>query len=278
RRQLQFLTILTLFVPLPLFASAWQAALGTGGWLPVAFWRTPPPPDDPDLTPAGLFWKPWAQGLGAAIWVHAVAGLPWVILLVGQGLCWVERELEEDALTAAGPWRVLWAVTLRRSRLAIAAAGLWIGLLAATEITVTDMMQVRTFAEEVYYQFVVGDDAGVARALAVSVPLLVLIGALVIVTGRRWDRAVPPPATLSVQPRLFPVGRWRWPLLVGALLVVGLLIAVPLVSLVWKAGLAGRPPTWHVSVVLSNLEKVRRTSGVMIAESLAVAAGTGTVA
>src|SRR5438132_6487418 len=56
RRCLRFLTLLTLFIPLPLFASAWQAALGTGGWLPVAVWSTPPL-GDPDLSPSGSFGK-----------------------------------------------------------------------------------------------------------------------------------------------------------------------------------------------------------------------------
>src|SRR5262245_26838136 len=107
------LLLLILFVPLPLFASAWQAALGTGGWLPSGWWSTQPwptlpasgmPPADAGSVGPGAgaevrpLWKPWAQGLGAAIWVHAVAALPWVVLIVGQGMRWVERELEEDAL------------------------------------------------------------------------------------------------------------------------------------------------------------------------------------
>jgi iron(III) transport system permease protein len=106
RHLLRSVTILALFVPLPLFATAWQATLGTGGWLPVTFWTTLPP-DDPDIAATGIAWKPWTQGLLPAIWIHVVAALPWVIWIVGQGLCWVERELEEEALLAAGAWHVL---------------------------------------------------------------------------------------------------------------------------------------------------------------------------
>jgi len=157
RRGLRFLTLITLFIPLPLFTSAWQAALGTGGWLPLTMWNNEPgarpegqAKTDFTAAPRPSVWQPWAHGVGTAMWVHAVAGLPWGIVLVGQALCWVERELEEDALTVVGPWQVLWKVTLPRCRAALFAAGLWIALFATTEITVTDMMQVRTFAEEVY--------------------------------------------------------------------------------------------------------------------------------
>jgi iron(III) transport system permease protein len=97
----------------------------------------------------GLTWKPWDVGLPAAAWIHGIAAVPWVILLVGLGLRAVDPELEEDALTATGPWRVLRLVTLPNVRLAVVVASLWVVLQAATEITITDMLQVRTFAEEV---------------------------------------------------------------------------------------------------------------------------------
>jgi len=93
RRGFRLLIILTLFVPLPLFASGWQAALGSKGLFSGLMDTTGP-------------WRPWDQGMRTAIWIHAVAGLPWVVWIVGRGLCWVEPELEEDALTAASPWRV----------------------------------------------------------------------------------------------------------------------------------------------------------------------------
>lgn len=275
RRALRFLTFLTLFIPLPLFASAWQAALGTGGWLPVALWSTPAPETTPD--PDAIPWKPWAQGLAAAIWVHGVAALPWVIVLVGQGLCWVERELEEDALTVAGPVRMLWAVTLRRARAAVAAAAVWVALLAATEITVTDMMQVRTFAEEVYTQFVLGDRAALARAVAAAVPSVLLAWGIVVVAAGRWERTLPPRAVLDTSPLLLMLGWRRWPLLVLILAVIGILAGVPVASLVWKAGVAGSPQTWSASVAVQAVASAFRVRGLLLVESLGVALAAGVV-
>src|SRR5262249_33653142 len=87
RRFIRSLLAVALFVPLPLFALAWQSA-GGGGW------------------------RPWTQGLLPAAVVHAAAALPWVVSLVGLGLSRVEPELEEDALTATSAPRVLWPVAM----------------------------------------------------------------------------------------------------------------------------------------------------------------------
>jgi iron(III) transport system permease protein len=276
-RLLRFVTVLTLFIPLPLFASAWQAALGSDGLMSLATWSTSPQ-DDPDISPSGLAWKPWAIGLGAAIWVHAVAGLPWVVWLVGQGLRWVERELEEDALTLAGPAWVLWHVTLRRSLAAIGAAALWVALQTATEITVTDMMQVRTFAEEVYNQFTRRAREQVPAVVAVAAPSVLLTWLLVMAATRRWDRNLPPLTTLTAGPRLFPLGKLRWPCLAVVLAVAGVLAGVPLIGLFWKAGLAGSPETWSLDTVIGSLDKAGRVRGRLVAESLALALAAGGVA
>jgi iron(III) transport system permease protein len=274
RRFWWLLTVLTLFVPLPLFASAWQAALGAGGWLPVALWSRVVA-GDPDISSTGFVWKPWAQGLGAAIWVHAMAALPWVILIVGQGLTWVERELEEDALTAAGPWRVFWRVTLPRSRAAIGAAALWVVLPIATEITVTDVMQVRTFAEEVYTQLVVGDRAALMRSVAVALPGVVLTGLLLVAMARRLERTLPALESRSLEPLRFPLRRARWPLLAVVLLVVVVLAGVPLASLVWKAGLRGNPLAWSAPTAWSHGARVLHRRGRLLANSLELAALAG---
>lgn len=285
RHALRFLTVLTLFVPLPLIASAWQAALGTGGWLAMPFWSTPPP-GDPDLSPSGIAWKPWAQGLGAAIWIHAVAGLPWVVWMVGQGLSWVERELEEDALLLMNPLRVLVHVTLPRCRAAIFAAGLWVALQTATEITVTDMMQVRTFAEEVYTQFTRPDPEPaatrggdvLARAVAVNLPPALLTMLLVGWAAGRWEKTLPPLENREQPLCLFYLGRTRDGWLTAVLLAVGFLAGIPVASLVWKAGLGGRPETWSAPMLGLQLLRVPAVHGRMLVESFSVAAVTGAMA
>ncbi|OAI55111.1 hypothetical protein AYO44_02940 [Planctomycetaceae bacterium SCGC AG-212-F19] len=272
RRVFRFLTVLTLFVPLPLLTSAWQAALGAGGWLPALGLRAVP------SSAPGAGWQPWTQGLAPAIWVHALAGLPWVVWLVGQGLCWVERELEEEALLAAPPWRVLWRVTLPRCRGAIAAAALVVAIQTATEITVSDMMGVRTFAEEVYLQFLIEGGAVLARAAAVCLPQLVVVVVLVIGVAGRWERTLPALEQVAPPICLFPLGMARWPLFVLVLLTVEIFAGVPVLALFWKAGLGGSPETWSADRLASQLAGVAAGKSGLIAENLLLVACAGLMA
>ena len=145
RRVMLALIALAAFVPLPLHATAWLGALGNAGRMQAIGVR-------PILV--GRF--------GAAV-VHALAALPWVVLLAGVGLCAVEPELEESARLDFGPWRVLTRVTLRRAVGAIAAAALAVAVLTAGDMTVTDLLQVRTYAEEAYRPVHPGTGAGRCR-------------------------------------------------------------------------------------------------------------------
>src|ERR1019366_2063363 len=105
RRILLFFLALSLLVPLPIIVTSWQALLGADG---LGFWRGSA--------------RLWATGLGPAIWIHAIAAVPWVAFLVGLGLSWVESEREDEAAQLIGPWRVLALVTLPRARASILAA------------------------------------------------------------------------------------------------------------------------------------------------------------
>jgi len=132
-----------LFVPLYLVTGAWDAGFGIQGWHTLV--------SNPHLAH-----QPWLAGWRAAVWVHGLAAVPWVVLIVGSALRAVEAEVEEDAATCASPPKVLWHVSLRRAAPAVGVAALWIGTVVLTEISVTDFFQVRTFAEEVYTQAALG--------------------------------------------------------------------------------------------------------------------------
>lgn len=237
-----------LFLPLYVQAGAWQAALGTEGWLTSLFGG-----------------QPLLAGWRGAIWIHAFAALPWVVLIVGAGLTLVERELEEQALLDGSPWQVVWNMTLRRSAGAVGMAALWIALAAAGEMSVTDFFQVRTFAEEIYTAFALGDiqplsrgggstaydaDSGVLGAsglwVGIGVTGCMLAAALTLVAA-----VAPMTRRGSLRHALiFELGRWRWAAAAGMLAAASILMVLPLASLAWKAGAevvetpAGRVRTW----------------------------------
>ncbi|MEO6811217.1 MAG: ABC transporter permease subunit, partial [Isosphaeraceae bacterium] len=186
RRVMLALTTLALFVPMPLHALAWLGAFGNVGRMQAI-----------GSTPLLVGW------LGAAI-VHAIAMVPWVVLLVGVGLRSVEPELEEAALLDLPAWRVMLRVTLRRSIGAIAAAALALAVLTAGDMTVTDLVQppVRTYAEEVYTQTHLNHEP--AAAAVVALPPLLVLGLLVVV-GSRWLMRADPAriASAAIRARLW---------------------------------------------------------------------------
>lgn len=209
-----------LFVPLYLHAAAWEAGFGVQGW----FSR---------LTGA----PPLVDGWRGAVWVHAVAAVPWVVLIAGAGFWLVEPELEEQALLDAGPGTVFLRVTMPGALVSIGVAALWIVIVTAGEITVTDLFVVRTYAEEIYTRTAVGPQPG-DEPLG-PWPGVALTAWLVLFGLAACARLAPGERPLSRRPRwTFRLGRWRLPAaaLVAAALVM--VAGVPLASLVYKAGVS----------------------------------------
>ena len=240
RRGLLAIIALAAFVPIPLHATAWLGALGNAGRMQA------------------LGVRPILVGRFGAAVVHAIAALPWVVLLTGVGLCAVEPELEESALLEFGPLRVLMRITLRRAIGAIAAAALAVAVLTAGDMTVTDLLQVRTYAEEAYVQFVLG--RGLADAAVVALPPLIVLGIGIILAGRALSRLDPARlASAASGARTFRLGRWRLPAGVLLTLLVWDALAFPLYSMIWCAGRVGghaalgQPPVWSLSGLAGTL-------------------------
>lgn len=235
-----------LFVPLYLHAAAWEAGFGLQGWATLALGR-------------GV----WLEGFWAAVWIHGIASVPWVALIVGTGLRLVEPELEEQALLDGSPGAVLVRVTLPASRGAVGAAALWVAVTTASEIAVTDLFGVRTFAEEIYTQTAIGPQE-VGGALVgppgflptLCVTALAVLGGLVVLLA--ITSAGRPPTLRG--PFLYRLGRWSP--IATAIVALGILLVVgiPAINLVSKAGIvvsqtaAGRVRAW-------SLEKSLRLVG-----------------
>ncbi len=237
RRLWLVLLTLQLFVPLYLHAAAWDAGFGLRGWFTLLA-------DRPDL----VLLERWR----GAVWVHVVNGLPWVVLIVGAGMRLVERHLEEDALLLSHPGRVLRHVTLPRSGAAIGVAALWVGLLTAGEMTATNVFRVRTYTEEVY--LALANWAKPSQAVVIAWPLfgIILCAAwmLLALCLRHSPRVR---QRLGQTPLTFSLEKWRWPAAVAVALVLGLVILLPLGSLVYRAGMtlerSGDEMTRHWSAV-----------------------------
>ena len=138
-------------------------------------------------------------------------GLPWVVFLAGVGFRTVEPELEESAELDMPAGRVWCIVTLRRAVGAIAAAAVAVAVLTAGDMTVTDLLQVRTYAEEAYVQFTLGH--GPADAAVVSVPpLSCWAGRSCWSPVRSCVPTLPRLASAFAPARTVEAGRWRVPL------------------------------------------------------------------
>ena len=265
RHALIALLAVAAFVPLPLHATAWLGALGNAG-RSQAFGAAP-----------------LLVGWTGAAFVHAAAALPWIVLVAGVGFRTVEPELEEAALLDLPGWRVAFFVTLRRGIGAVAAAVLAVAVLTAGDMTVTDLLQVRTYAEEAYIQYNLGNGPGAAGAVAL--PPLIVLGALVLFGVRALFSA--DPARLpspSGRARLWKLGRWRVPVGLTLLAVVGNAAALPLYSLVWRAGRVGglaamgRAPHWSSAGFEGTLRSAFDEAGGPLLQSVVLAAVGASVA
>jgi iron(III) transport system permease protein len=282
RRPAALVLCAMLLVPLALVSGAWEAGFGLQGWQTLS-------------TSSDAARQPWLAGWRAAIWVHGLAAVPWVALIVSAGLRAVEAELEEDAALCCSPWRVLWHVSLRRAAPAIVVAGLWIAIVVSAEISVTDFFQVRTFAEEVYTQAALGafDPGGMEGAgnsgpetangapavqslpsrgpvplpaapspagLWLGLVLTALLALAALASGRQvlGELADPSPR----RPWVWRIGRGRWFASAGMWLVMLFLVGVPLGNLLYKAGVqvslveGSRVRSWSRAALMERLGDV----------------------
>ncbi|NQU25347.1 MAG: iron ABC transporter permease [Candidatus Nealsonbacteria bacterium] len=214
------LLAMMLFVPLYVQAAAWQAGFGTLGWFTQG-WDAPA-------------WLVLEGRFGAA-WIHAAAAVPWVALIVAVGLRMIEPELEEQALLDGSARRVFFRVTLPGTLPAVGVATLWVATTTAGEMTVTDLLAVRTYAEEIYTQAQLRRDLG--EAAWDTMPGMVFTAVLVAVAAWLCLKLAPGKRPVTLGGRwTYRLEAWRWPMAAAAALVLLLLIGTAIGSLCHKAG------------------------------------------
>ncbi len=274
RRVLGLLVVAMLLVPLYLQAAAWLAGFGQQGWFTLAYQG-----------------RPLLDGWAGAIWIHAMAAVPWVALVVGAGLWVVEPELEEDALLDGSAARVFGRVTLRRVAGAVLLAGVWVAVITAGEIAVTDLLMIRTYAEEVYTEINLGgllkgtDEFEIQPSSGGLWPG-VAVTAVLVAAGLAVCRRLAPDMVDSGarRPLVWRLGTWRWLAGVTAWALAAVMVAIPVGNLVYKAGVvvaqseAGRVREWSMAKTVSLVAKSPAAHGQEIVWSLLIGATAASVA
>lgn len=220
RRLLAVMLGVLLILPLLTQLAGWDALIGKLGWLSLK---------------TGSVAEPWLVGMRGAIFVHAMSALPWAALIVAVGLLQADPQLEEVALLDVSPLTVLLRVSLVRAWPFLLGAGVWTVISTTTEMTVTNIYLINTYTEQIYNSFALNTDPlAVGWRLWPGLLLLGVLAAATILVLRQladaWTSLLHRPAIV------FRLGAWRTFLTALLWAFVLLLLALPIASLIVKAG------------------------------------------
>lgn len=243
RRFATAILVLLLLTPLYLVAAGWEAGVGRQGWLAL--------PIGDSATPFLDHWR-------GAIWVHAMAAVAWVALIVGVALRQTIRQHEEQALLDASMTQVVSRITLRRIAPALGVSFLFILLTVATDMTASDLYRIRTYAEEAYQGFPLGDDPVVTIAnVAPVVGFLTCTAATA--GGVLAFFAATDIAHSEKEPLRFSLGRGKHVAATFVFFILAMLLIFPLLNLVTKAGMVAELTNVGIERRWSAWQAVRLT-------------------
>ena len=262
------LLLLPLFVQL----SAWDAAFGKLGWFQLAFANRS---------------RPWLDGMPGAIFIHGIAAIPWVWLLMGLGLRQVDPRQEEAALLEASAPSVLARITLPQCRTFLLAAALWVVVTTASEMTVTNIYLIdpadMTYTEQFYMNYSLASDA--TRASLSVLPALLGLALLIAATFWLLAKLVRRKVLAGAgRTACFPRGRSTYPLAAVLWTGVAVLVGLPLASLVAKAGFVvvqqgdQRSRGWSALKALEVIGRTPRDFGYEFGWTAAIAVAAATLA
>lgn len=260
RRLWAILLSVGLFIPLPMLLSGWYMVVQSFG------------------APLPALWPIEARWLGTVL-IHALIGLPWVVLVLSLGLCWVEPELEEEMSLYTSFPRVLRHIILPRCWPFVGMAVLLVSWPTWHEITATDFFKVRTLAEEVYLQLNGGSMEEGPRALAAALPCCLLMVGVAGWMMQSWRRHCPPSWPTNASQRRLQLGSNQVLGQLWMMLIVLLLLVTPLFGLVKRAGMHyGESPHWSLQQWMERMGAILHQQSIILIQSLTMAGITGLLA
>ena len=181
------------------------------------------------------------QGSALAVGgIHALAQLPVVVFLMGISYQLVSKDLEELAsIDGAGPIKIFLRVILPGAMGGVILSFVWILWWLTMDYSVSDVLLVRTFPEELYTQFALNGRP--AEPTLVSLPQM-LVFAAVLWSSKGAFLKTEIKAEPLHRPSLFRLGAWNFP---GALALMALLLCMallPVVLLLSQMGPIGTLP------------------------------------
>ena len=213
----RYVCLSLLFVPLFVHVGAWDAAVGKLGWLTGSSWSI-------NSIPLGS----WL----IAIWIHAIAAVPMVAIVLWIGISGAGRIYDEQARLDASSGVVFWRVTLPRLFPLIAICAIWIFITCAREIAVTDIYRIGTLAEQIYLGYSLGRMEDVVGP-GIAFSTIALVAAMISVWVIPYFDAYPDSEEQLAKLVNKHVAS-RAERIVGAIVLVGILL-VPITNLTTRA-------------------------------------------
>ncbi|MBN2711605.1 MAG: iron ABC transporter permease [Planctomycetes bacterium] len=233
------------FTPLYVSTTAWISLIGSMAET-LGLSQTGTPTGLPVLVAASRTAQLAVCGI-----IMGVAYSPMAILLCAAGFASVPEELEDAARLNAGSTATFLRVTLPLSLWSIGASLCLVCFLAANEITVTDAIWVRSYAEQIYRSFQGTPEIGEAALPALPLMLATVIGFAILIPAinRLTDK---PLDMTSSRARKISLGKYGAVALI-ACLALGVFYISPMGHLSAYALQSARQPDKPVVAVQSVL-------------------------
>jgi iron(III) transport system permease protein len=227
---LYLIGLMPLFLPSYVGALAWSILASPGaGLINVAF---------RDIGVTGPVVNSYTYA--GVIVVMAMYYAPYAFLMIHGSMSLMNPDLEDSASIHGSPtWRTVRSITLPLSLPAILGSGLLIFVLVFENFPVSQVLatpgRIDTLPTFIYKLM----NTTPSRGTEAAVIAIVLVAVVVAVTWmqRRYlaGRSFTTVSGKGVKPRTIPLGRWRTPVLIGALGYFVLSIVLPLLALLMSA-------------------------------------------